>query len=464
MMLFRRQYRGSDGTLRVSRKWSCRFSVRGRVHEIALGLTDRRNAEKEAQRLLVEAENEVADPDPFRAHRATPLSKHVDAFEVTLRSRERAEQYVRERLVHVRAFLSDTRATQLRDLDPARVAQWLETLKAPQADGKDEHGKEKTKTRSARTLNSRIRALRQFSRWLFTCRRLPFDPLVSVEEFNEAADRRRVRRALTPKEFSALLVAASKRPLEVEGPNASEERRALLAARGRSRALIYLVLGATGLRVGELRALTWGDIDFGRALVVVPAKVAKARKEQSIDLHPVVVAALKSVRPATAAAHDAMFPPGSFPNVETFYRDLKAAGIAQLDENKRRVDRHALRHSFTTWLAQSGAHPRVAQALARHSDIRLTMGVYTDPTLLSTKAAVAKLELPALASLSLPLSQPGATSSQLRAASEPTADDDANEPDSGLPCEDVQEVEPAMVGAPGIEPGTASLKGCCSTS
>jgi len=25
-------------------------------------------------------------------------------------------------------------------------------------------------------------------------------------------------------------------------------------------------------------------------------------------------------------------------------------------------------------------------------------------------------------------------------------------------------VEPAMVGAPGIEPGTASLKGCCSTS
>jgi len=464
MMLFRRQYRGADGTVRTSTKWSARFSVRGRVHEVALGYTDKRAAEMEAQRLLREAEHESADPDPFRAHRETPLTKHVEAFEATLKSRERAEQYVRERLVHVRAFLTDTGASQLRDLDPARVAQWIETLKAPIVVGKDVQGKNVTRTRSARTLNSRIRALRQFSRWLYTCRRIAFDPLVSVKEFNEAVDRRRVRRALTPQEFSALLVAAAKRPLEVEGPNVTEERRALLAARGRSRALVYLVLGATGLRVGELRALTWGDLDLDRALVTVPAKVAKSRKEQSIDLHPIVVAALECVRPPTVSAADAIFPPGSFPNVATFYRDLTAAGIAKVGEDRRRVDRHALRHSFVSWLASSGVHPRVAQALARHSDIRLTLGTYTDPTLLSTKAAVATLKLPALASLSLPLSLPGATSSHARAASDRDERDDESAPNRRVPCEDVQESELEMVGAPGIEPGTASLKGCCSTS
>ena len=41
------------------------------------------------------------------------------------------------------------------------------------------------------------------------------------------------------------------------------------------------------------------------------------------------------------------------------------------------IDFHALRTTFVTNLARSGAHPRVAQALARHSDVKLTMDVYT---------------------------------------------------------------------------------------
>jgi hypothetical protein len=41
------------------------------------------------------------------------------------------------------------------------------------------------------------------------------------------------------------------------------------------------------------------------------------------------------------------------------------------------ADFHSLRHTAGTLLAASGAHPKVAQSIMRHSDINLTMGLYT---------------------------------------------------------------------------------------
>jgi integrase len=57
--------------------------------------------------------------------------------------------------------------------------------------------------------------------------------------------------------------------------------------------------------------------------------------------------------------------------------DLKKAKIDYVDAQGRYVDFHALRHTFLTNLAMSGVHPKVAQSLARHSDINLTMNRYT---------------------------------------------------------------------------------------
>lgn len=46
---------------------------------------------------------------------------------------------------------------------------------------------------------------------------------------------------------------------------------------------------------------------------------------------------------------------------------------------------------FGTWLAVSGAHPRVAMELMRHSDLKLTMKIYTDASQLPLVASVAAL-------------------------------------------------------------------------
>lgn len=54
-------------------------------------------------------------------------------------------------------------------------------------------------------------------------------------------------------------------------------------------------------------------------------------------------------------------------------QDLEAIGIEQKDSAGRIADFHTLRHTFVTMLARSGVHPNVAQKLARHSSIGLTM-------------------------------------------------------------------------------------------
>jgi len=74
-----------------------------------------------------------------------------------------------------------------------------------------------------------------------------------------------------------------------------------------------------------------------------------------------------------------------------FDRDLHAASIPKHDKCGRRVDVHALRHTFGTHLSKNGVTPRTAQAAMRHSSLDLTMNVYTDPSLLDVAGALEAL-------------------------------------------------------------------------
>jgi len=58
-------------------------------------------------------------------------------------------------------------------------------------------------------------------------------------------------------------------------------------------------------------------------------------------------------------------------------------------------DFHALRHQFTSSLAAAGVHPKVAQQLARHSTIDLTMNTYTHLQVADVVGAVERLREPA---------------------------------------------------------------------
>ncbi|MCY2986482.1 MAG: hypothetical protein NTY19_01225 [Planctomycetota bacterium] len=71
--------------------------------------------------------------------------------------------------------------------------------------------------------------------------------------------------------------------------------------------------------------------------------------------------------------------------------DLVDAGIEPVDDDGRVVDFHGQRTTFITGLARAGVVPAMAQQLARHSDIKLTMGTYTRLTMQEMAAAVGTL-------------------------------------------------------------------------
>jgi integrase len=61
------------------------------------------------------------------------------------------------------------------------------------------------------------------------------------------------------------------------------------------------------------------------------------------------------------------------------------------DSDGKFADFHALRHTFITNLCKADASPKTAQALARHSDISLTMNVCTHVDQDEQAAAIGKL-------------------------------------------------------------------------
>ncbi len=76
---------------------------------------------------------------------------------------------------------------------------------------------------------------------------------------------------------------------------------------------------------------------------------------------------------------------------------IEKEGFMPLFEKVRLADFHSLRHTFISNLTKGGASPKVAQSLARHSTIGLTMDTYTHIGLFDERAALDSLpELPSL--------------------------------------------------------------------
>ena len=108
-----------------------------------------------------------------------------------------------------------------------------------------------------------------------------------------------------------------------------------------------------------------------------------------MQIPPELAEELIKVRPVEAFDDTPVF--DCVPSIDIYKSDLKAAKIPYKDESGRQADFHALRMTYGTILAKSGVNVRTAMELMRHTDIRLTTKVYTDPTLLNTASAVQSL-------------------------------------------------------------------------
>ena len=453
-----------------------RHTVGGEPKFHSTGVKDRKAAQIIAAELLMKDERRLAGLDTETQDLGRlPLEDHLKAFETSMKARGVVEQYVEDRMGCLRLFVEHAKIRLLRDITLDNAQAFVLA--------------EKEAGLSARTLNRRIGAMKAFCMWAVETARLDRTPLATLKLQREATDRRRVGRALSSVELGRVLLAAAQRPLEQARAQRTRkgvtpEEVARLKALGAYRVFVYRFASATGLRRRELRLLRWGYIDLDEGQITLPAPVTKSRRVQSVPLRRDLAAACRERR-GTAGPEEFVFPPKTFPNLRTFKRDLVAAGIATVIVEKstdgkraRRtyvtknaagkvVDFHSTRRTFTTSFATRGIHPRIAQALARHAKVDMTMSTYTDEGLLDLRGAIEDMDLPDVPDQDLGLSRQVSRSAAAAArpgaapcapTPEPDTTETASQRRTAAHCDAAE-----VVGVTGLEPVTPSLSSWCSS-
>ncbi|HEU5117360.1 MAG TPA: tyrosine-type recombinase/integrase, partial [Isosphaeraceae bacterium] len=231
-------------------------------------------------------------------------------------------------------------------------------------------------TISLRSIHHYTRAVKGFSRWLWRDGRAREDKLAHLTSPNPDPDRRHERRALSPEEQARLILAAETGPeaFDLSGPD---------------RAALYRVALGTGFRAGELRSLTLESFDLtsNPPTVTVKAAYSKRRRDDVQPIPPTLAASLESWL-AIKRPRAPIFGNLTRRTAEMIQVDLAAAEVPYEDASGRKADFHALRHSYVTALARSGAPVKVLQSLARHSTPVLTLGTYAHVGLYDQTAAL----------------------------------------------------------------------------
>ena len=164
-------------------------------------------------------------------------------------------------------------------------------------------------------------------------------------------------------------------PQEFDFLDFAEAKRLLDAADGEWRTMILVAL-RTGMRMGELLALRWQDVDLvaGRITVrqnAVKGKIGtpKSGKAREIALSNDTRAALKSHRHLRGPLVFCDMSGRMLKYTELrhpLWRTCKKAGL-------RPLGWHALRHSFASHLVMRGVPLKAVQELLGHSTIQMTM-------------------------------------------------------------------------------------------
>ncbi len=288
--------------------------------------------------------------EAYRNHEARPLSEHLVEFQAVLVAKGNTEKHVDLYQGRAKRLVEVAGATRISDLVTSRIQTAVMTLREEKL--------------SLETCNHYIRAIKGFSRWLWKDGRARDYSLAPLETFNAQTDRKHPRRAFTEDELSRILAAAQSGPdiLEMTGPE---------------RAMLYHLTVGTGFRANEIRTLTPEsfNLDDNPPTVTVRAAYSKRRRDDVQPIRSDLAELLRSWLDGKKAGQPVFALPEKC--AAMLRLDLETALVPYKDALGRFGDFHALRHTYITRLAQSGAAPKTAQTLARHSTITLTMDRYT---------------------------------------------------------------------------------------
>jgi integrase len=388
MRVFKQKYRDRQGKLKDSAKWYVEFKDHTETVRRIPGFTDKKITEELGRRIeklvalrvmgnapdpdlarwLESLPNELRDKltkhsllDSRTVAGGKPLAEHLDDFHASLLHKGDTEVHSDIVKARVSNLLRDCRFKFYGDISASKVQATLSQMRN-NGDGL-----------SIQTSNYYLQSIKHFCNWMVSDGRASEKPLMHLTGMNAKVDLRRERRSLSGTELKKLLKATANSP----GHHNLD---------GRARAMLYRVAMETGLRRKELSALTPESFDFDSATVTLAASNSKNRKPTVLPIRSELVDELKMwVKTAQIAPERLLWPNLTKRTSDMVKRDLEAVGIPYVDEAGLYADFHALRHSYISLITQGGVHPKIAQRLARHSDINLTMSRYSH-TLLSDEA------------------------------------------------------------------------------
>lgn len=223
------------------------------------------------------------------------------------------------------------------------------------------------------------------------------------------------RRGYVARNVATLVAAPRVARAEVQVLNPEEVKRLLAAARNHRLSGVFTLAVSTGLRRGELFGLRWEDVDLdkgtlkvrhslqritGRGLVLTEPKSATSRR--TINLPLVAAQALREQRLRQKQEERWGAPTWQdsghvfTTTVGTPYPSNEISGVLKGLLKKAglpsSVRFHDLRHCCASLLLAQGVQPRMVMEILGHSNIGITMNLYTHILPALRQDAAAKMD------------------------------------------------------------------------
>jgi integrase len=267
---------------------------------------------------------------------------------------------------------------KLRDVSPARVAAWLETLKAAGV------GERTTEVAG----------------------------ITAGKLFKSAFDRELISR--NPCDNAAVREARPHPTAKAPTVWSPEETRRFLDSQREDRLFaLWRLAVTTGLRRGEISALRWSDVDLDAGALrvshtfavvgyrVVESEPKTEKSRRTIGLDPATVAALKAHRVAQA---EEMLAIGRRPAKDGYVFTANPEGepyhpqrFTQLLQSRAKtvglppIHLHCLRHGHATHALEAGVAMKVVSERLGHSSIAITADTYSHVTAAIDQAAAVQV-------------------------------------------------------------------------